>query len=181
MTTTVNALMLHRRSGTAPLVAGPGPTAQLSQTAPVWFQERLLLRGFALPGVAVRPSLRCVPGSRAWHMSPMVAHGPADAFLCGTEFGHLHPSYDGSLHLILPPECARAAVAADWGVRCIDGTVLLFGPRDAAEVEVLASLVRVAHAAAVGAAVRPVPARVGPWDGGGIGSRQGRSRHTERR
>ena len=63
---------------------------------------------------------------------------------CG-EFAHLHPGYDGSLHLALPPALAadrspRAGRVAHplAGVRLTPGMVMCYGPRDADELDVVA-------------------------------------------
>ena len=44
--------------------------------------------------------------------------GPDDAFLVPSagEFAHLHPGYDGSLHLALPLALATDVIAKGWGV-----------------------------------------------------------------
>jgi hypothetical protein len=148
--------LLPRRRGPLPVIAGQGPSEQLTQVAPVPLQESLLLIGSSLPGVEVRPSLGCVPGSRAWHLSPTMAHGPARSFLSGTEFGHLHPFYDGSVHLVLPVDLAAELTAAGWGIRS-GLAVLIYGPRDADETEFIGSLLRVAHGEAAGRWTRPRP------------------------
>jgi hypothetical protein len=147
--------LLPPRPGRPPVVAGSGPSEQLTQVAPVRSQESLLLIGSTLPGVEVRPSIGCVRGSRAWHLSPTMAHGPARSFLCGTEFGHLHPSYDGSVHLVLPPDLVQELTAARWGIPS-GHAVLIYGPRDEEETEFIGSLLRVAHREAAGRA-RPRP------------------------
>lgn len=62
------------------------------------------------PGVTGRQSAISVPGARGFMVDP-AAGGPLDAFLVPSvgEFAHLHPGYDGSLHLALPPALARDA------------------------------------------------------------------------
>ena len=50
-------------------------------------------------------SMVSVPGARAFVLGE-AAGRPPEAFMVGGEFAHLHPDYDGSLHLILPPEAA---------------------------------------------------------------------------
>jgi hypothetical protein len=70
-----------------------------------------------------------------------MALGPAEAFLADTEFAHLHPGYDGSLHLALHPAAAQAARHAGWGQPDTSlGAFLLFGPRDEAELAVVWAL-----------------------------------------
>ena len=114
---------------------------------------------FALPGVVERPSGISVPGARAlWLEAGPI--GPPEAFMIGAEFAHLHPDPDQSLHAMLPLELAAEAIAAGWAEEhpaarrgLIPPTaVMLYAPRDDAEREVLASLVRASHAFARGEA-----------------------------
>ena len=153
----MTAIALPPRTGLPPAVAGPGPSEQLTQTAPWHIQDQLALIGSALPGVEVRPSFVCVPGTRAWHLAPTLAHGPTTSFLSRTEFGHIHPFYDGSLHLVLPPDLVRAVVEARWGRACTSfpQAVLVYGPRTDDEANLVWSLVRAAHRMAAGSALRP--------------------------
>lgn len=137
-------IQLPRRNGAAPLVSGPVPQEQITQNAPVEFQQRLLELAAALPAVEIGPSHVCRGGTRACHLAPSRARGPVEAFLAGTEFAHLHPSFDGSLHLVLPPEATRLALAAGWGTRREDGVgVLVYGPRDEAELAAVWTLLRI--------------------------------------
>jgi phospholipase/carboxylesterase len=49
----------------------------------------------------------------------------------------MHPHYDGSVHLSLPPEVAKAAQGAGWGLFDVrTGTFLMYGPRDWDELAV---------------------------------------------
>ena len=70
--------------------------------------------------------------------------GPQDAFLVAQvgEFAHLHPSYDSSLHVALPPGMAADVVSKGWGVahplaglRVTPGMVMIFGPRTQSELD----------------------------------------------
>ena len=143
---------LPHRAGPPPQVAWDIPQQQLSQNAPPSLQEELFERVSALPGVHGAPSLISVPGARAFTLPS--ARGPEDAFLVphGREFAHLHPTYDGSLHLALPPEQAADLVAHGWGVphpwagtRLAAGFVMLFGPRTQDELETVLGVVATAH------------------------------------
>ncbi|HEY4457231.1 MAG TPA: luciferase family protein [Pseudonocardiaceae bacterium] len=136
-------IWLSRRQGSPPLVSGPSPQEQITQNAPVALQERLVGLVAALPGVQVGPSYLATGGTRGFHLSPTRARGPANAFLAGTEFAHLHPCFDGSLHLVLPAEIAKDAIDAGWGVPHEAGSgLLIFGPRDEEELAVVWALLR---------------------------------------
>jgi uncharacterized protein (TIGR00369 family) len=127
---------------THPTREQPGPHQQLSDIAPRDVQEDLLRRVRTLPEVEVGWSAISVPYARGFHLKPYAAKGPAEAFQRGSEFGHLHPEHDGSLHLTLPPALYGEVLQAGWGEpHPISGTMLVFGPRDEAELEVVWRLV----------------------------------------
>ncbi|MFC8501149.1 phospholipase [Pedococcus sp. NPDC057267] len=144
---------LPRREGTAPEVSWDIPQQQRSQNAPPELQERLFALVSALEGVQVGPSLISVPGARAFTLPG--GTGPDAAYLVpeAREFAHLHPGYDGSMHLALPPAHAADLVAHGWGVphpwagtRLSAGFVMLFGPRTEDELATVAAVVATAHA-----------------------------------
>jgi len=70
------------------------------------------------------------------------------------EFAHLHPDYDGSLHMTLPPGIVDQVIDNGWAERhplagkfgLPDHIVMVYGPRDEAELEVVVALVRASHA-----------------------------------
>ncbi|MER8011868.1 luciferase family protein [Streptomyces sp. NPDC094149] len=137
---------LPSRRGAAPLVVTGDPVEQLTDPAPAALRERLVDAVAALDGVRTGPSYVCVRGTCAFHLAPVLAHGPAEAFLAGSEFGHVHPPYDGSVHLMLPGRWARWAVAAGWGVTVVPrGSLLVYGPRDETESMVVELLLRQAY------------------------------------
>jgi phospholipase/carboxylesterase len=100
----------------------------------------------ALPGVQTGHSHIAPPGSRALRLRDG-GLGVA-AFMVGREFAHLHPAYDGSLHMTLDPAQHAEALAAGWAERhplagrfAPSTTVMVYGPRDAAELETVMQLV----------------------------------------
>lgn len=147
---------LAARSGPRPLTTRPNPHLafphqQLTQTGPTEFGEVLVARGALLPGVEVRDSCVSVPGARAFHVSADLATGPSEAFQCRTEFAHVHPAGDGSLHMTLPPRVYDDVIAKGWGEpHPISGTMLVFGPRDRRELEIIWQLVVTSYRYAVG-------------------------------
>jgi hypothetical protein len=146
------------RAGAQPETTAMNPHQQLSQKAPQELQEAVFQRASALPGVTVAPSRVSVPGTRAFWLDPSVAKGPPEAFMIGREFAHIHPAYDGSLHLMLPLPLAALVIDRGWGelhpvarMGLIPATaVMIFGPRDAAEVDVVWQIVQFSHAFACG-------------------------------
>jgi hypothetical protein len=145
---------LPLRAGARPRTTPTNPHTQLDQQpADSHWTEELALRVFALPGVIEMPSRISVPGARALVLAPGEALGPPEAFLIDREFAHLHPPPDHSLHAMLPLEAASEAVAAGWAephpvaLRGLipPNAVMLYAPRDEAELDVIESLVRASH------------------------------------
>ncbi|MBV8996066.1 MAG: phospholipase [Pseudonocardiales bacterium] len=150
---------LPERCGEPPEVSVTTPQQQQSQNAPAELQEALFDRIVQLDGVATAPSAVSVPGARAFILGCGSARGPREAFIVPDfgEFAHLHPGYDGSLHLALPVSLAHDALAKGWavahplaGLRLAPGMVMIFGPRDAAELDIVTAIVRASHAYAAG-------------------------------
>jgi phospholipase/carboxylesterase len=144
--------VLPQRSGGRPDVSWSIPQQQVSQNAPLDLQEALFSRISALEGVTVADSMISVPGARAFLLAD--PGGPAEAYLVPQvgEFAHLHPGYDGSLHLALPAELAADLVAHGWGAphpwagtRLAAGFVMVFGPRTPQELETVFGVVATAH------------------------------------
>lgn len=144
-----------KRAGARPRTTPTNPHTQLDQNAPRELQEKVFVLARALPGVAVGASLVSVPGARAFHL-PSCAHAADGGFMIGREFAHLHPPSDGSLHMSLPSEIVRTVVDNGWaelhplaGKHGLPGNiVMVYGPRDDAEFEIVAALVRASHAGA---------------------------------
>ncbi len=88
------------------------------------------------------------PAERAIWLREEVPAAPGDVFLANREIGHFYP-WDGSLHIVLEPGLADAAVAARWAeVRPVAlaglaprSRVVVYGPRDESEVDVTFSLI----------------------------------------
>lgn len=149
----MDARPLPVRRGTRPATTETNPHIQLDQQPEGSEQRgRLAAHLFALPGVEERASLISVPGARALCL-PGAVDAPPDAFLIDTEFAHLHPGRDQSLHVMLPPELVTEAVEAGWAEQhpvarrgdIPSNAVMLYAPRDDHERSVVTQLVRAAH------------------------------------
>ena len=144
---------LPRRPGPRPHTRRRDGAAhvQLSQNAPVELQEKLFERACALPGVFTGESLVSVPGARALFLDESLAEGPEEAFQAGTEFAHVHPARDGSLHLTLPAGMVGEVEEKGWGERHpVSPSVMVYGPRDEFELEVVWRLLRASYRFAAG-------------------------------
>lgn len=149
---------LPHRAGPRPDVSWTIPQQQLAQNAPAELQERLFEEVRRLSGVEVGASRISVPGARSFHLPE--GEGDQQAFLVPQvgEFAHLHPTYDGSLHLALPTDLAADLSAKGWGrphmwagTRLSPGFVMVYGPRDEDELATVLSIVAASHAHATGA------------------------------
>ncbi|MBI3283659.1 MAG: phospholipase [Burkholderiales bacterium] len=150
---------LPARTGAKPSTTPRTPHQQLDQTSPLELQEKLWQRMMGLAGVSIRPSGISVPGTRALWLEQA---GNPDAFMVGREFAHLHPAHDGSLHMILDPHSHALAMAGGWaeshplaGRYTSRTNVLVYGPRDEAELDVVWWLVQQSYRYASGLAAEP--------------------------
>lgn len=166
---------LPPRRGPRPQTRQGMPHQQLTQNAPPELQEALFARARTLPGVTVAPSGISVPGARAFVLADSLAGGPPEAFMVGREFAHLHPPYDGSMHLALPAGWARRAEELGWAephplVRWgafPPGFVMVYGPRDEEELEAVWTLLQASYAFARGLLPDAAPlAGAAPGDAG---------------
>lgn len=137
---------LPDRPGPRPRATRATPHRQLDQISPIELQERLWQAMAGLPDITTGPSGISVPGTRALCLQGC---GHPRAFMIGREFAHLHPAQDGSLHMTLDPDSHTQALAGGWaephplaGRFAPSTTVLVYGPRDDAEWQVVWWLVQ---------------------------------------
>ena len=149
---------LPRRAGAKPKTTSTKPHQHQSQNPTPDVYELLLRKAFDFPHVERRPSAISVPGAQALWLAEAVASARPEAFLIGREFAHVHPPYDGSMHMMLPPEVVNEVLAKGWGephpmVRrgLIPPTaVMVYAPRDAAEVEAILHMIGISYRFACG-------------------------------
>ena len=150
------SFLTKHRMGPRPKTTPTNPHTQLDQNAPAPLQERVFACGEALPGVVSGASLVSVPGARAFHLPG--CHAVArDAFMIEHEFAHVHPPRDGSLHMTLPPRIVDRVIENGWAERhplagrngFPTNIVMVFGPRDDDELQVVEELLRASHAHAL--------------------------------
>lgn len=143
-------MKLEQRRGASPATMPRSPHMQLDQQpTDTQIRRELARRIFSLPGVEEQPTRISVPGARALCLRPDLPGGPAEAFMVGREFAHLHPEHDSSLHMMLPPELAAEAIQAGWAEfhpavregRRPPVQVMIYAPRDWDELETVYELV----------------------------------------
>ena len=140
---------LPERAGQRPRTTPTNPHTQLDQNPEELLVRKLAQKVFALSDVEERPSAISVPGARALWLRDEVPAGPQEAFMIGREFAHIHPLPDGSLHAALPPELAEEAIEKGWAEQhpvarmgyISPNVVMIYAPRNAGEIEIVAGLV----------------------------------------
>jgi hypothetical protein len=142
-------LTLPQRQGKKPKTNYGLPHEQLEQNPPPDVYRRLKDRAFDFEFVERRPSIISVPGAEALWLLEDGGHSCAEAFMRENEFAHVHPPYDGSLHMMLPEGDVPELLERGWGEphplvpvgRAPPSCVMVFGPRDEGELEVILGLI----------------------------------------
>lgn len=153
------------REGPPPVTPDGIPHQQHNQNAPVVMQEALREAATSLPGIRFVATPFSLSGSVGWRLEDNFAQGPTDAFIPQSlEFAHQHRPVDGSLHMLLPNEFARDALAKGWGVihpltDSISGKdseyVMIFGPRDEHELKTVWIIAQISYYQARGLSMEP--------------------------
>lgn len=144
---------LPARAGAKPKTTSTNPHQQLDQNPSSAVYDRLKDRAFTFPHVDRRPSMISVPGAEALWLHDDHVCGDSDAFMIGNEFAHVHPPYDGSMHAMLPSEGVRGLLEKGWGEmhplaltgRIPQSAIMIFGPRDEKELEVVLALLSLSY------------------------------------
>lgn len=153
-------LALPLRKGPKPDTTNTLPHSQLTQHGSDEIVAKLHEWCFSLPSVENEHSGISVPGARALVLHP-AAECNHDAFMIGREFAHIHPHPDnGSMHVQLTAEDAQAVIEAGWGEshylvtqgRLPMGLIMVFSPRDDAELESVKVIVSRSYEYATGSA-----------------------------
>jgi len=141
---------LELRTGSVPRTQLALPFLQLDQLPPEEIVAELIERSLALPNVRSRQSRMAAPDSRALWLPDPWAEGPREAFIDNTEFCHLHPLPEFVIHLTLPGSLRRLAVDLGWAEphpvarlgAVTPALVLVYAPRNVAELDPVFHLVR---------------------------------------
>ena len=88
--------------------------------------------------------------------------------MLGNEFAHVHPLYDGSMHLMLPIECTQELFAKGWGEPhpmaasgMIPATaVMVFAPRNETEIGTALKILNTSYEFALGKLENPASIRL---------------------
>lgn len=140
-------LELSPRTGPKPCTHYGIPHQQRDQTPSDAIYERTASLFLAMPGTEQGASLISVPGARALFLPDCQRCNEA-AFFRGREFAHIHPSYDGSFHMILSETDCAEVLDRGWGERHplaeagkIQPTVtMIYAARDEPEIDVILTI-----------------------------------------
>lgn len=145
---------LPPRAGSRPRTSSEIPHCQLDQQPADSRQvDAILAEALTWPSVHEQHSGIAVEGARALTLDTGTAAGPAEAFMAGQEFCHVHAQGDFSLHATLPLPLAAAAERAGWAEphflvhtgRAPATVVMLYAPRDDLERDIVRRLVRASY------------------------------------
>lgn len=138
----------RRRTGDPPRTCDGGPPRQLTQRASPELWGRLVYEATRLPHVREGHGTGSDADARALILADRDAPSVPEATLApGEEVQpvHLHGVHDTSARMVLPSWRAGQVCADGWGIPCSRGEagteVLVFGPRDRAELAVVVGLI----------------------------------------
>lgn len=149
---------LPPRSGNAPKIGETIPQLQFSDLSPDNVRTKLWDWAFSnFEDVSEEDTRISVPTSRAMWLDSAVPAAHDDAFMPPSgsrEFCHMH--LDGSIHAVVASEVEDEIIGKQWGKRHplyhSHGVkeVIVYAPRDDAEIEVLKSVIKESYAYATG-------------------------------
>lgn len=143
--------LLPQRPGDRPRTSETLPHVQLTQLSPPEITGKLIDECLALPNVGFQQSRVARPGTFALALREARAGACQDALIDDLEFCHIHPAPEGFLHLTMPDSHRERVIAQGWGELHLSARaamiprtlILLYAPRDDAEVTIAVALVKV--------------------------------------
>jgi hypothetical protein len=147
-----------QRAGERPQTSDEGPHRQVTQKSSPAMWGELVARVFAIDGVVEGHSQVSPKSSRAVFLADLEQERAAETNLAPgrrLEPIHLHGVTDTSVHLVLPHERGEELVALGWAephqYEDFGTEYMIYGPRDAAEVDDVVSVIEESIAFARGA------------------------------
>ncbi len=142
-------LNIPNREGERPKTTNTNPHEQLTQNPSAECHQLFKEKLFCFDEVSRRPSLISVPGAEALWLSEDKPCNCTDGFMIGREFAHIHPAYDGSLHMALSAEDFQTVIEKNWGEQhplagggLIPETIaLVYAPRNIEEMDIVMQIV----------------------------------------
>lgn len=142
-------LQISTREGERPETTNTNPHEQLTQNPSVECHQLFKEKLFHFDKVSRRPSIISVPGAEALWLEEGEPCNCTNGFMIEREFAHIHPAYDGSLHMALSDEDFKTVIDKQWGERHplagkgpIPETIaLVYAPRDIEEIDTVMKIV----------------------------------------
>lgn len=142
-------LKIPQREGNRPETTNTNPHEQLTQNPSAELHERFKSKLFCFNQVQRRPSIISVPGAEALWLDEDLPCNCENGFMIGREFAHVHPAYDGSLHMALSEQDFNHVIEQQWGEKhplagmgpIPEAIALVYGPRDVEEIETVLRIV----------------------------------------
>ena len=146
-------LNIPPREGPRPVTTPCAPHTQISQNPDAATAQAFRDRAFDFPFVIRQPSMISVPGAEALCLEHGRGCGCREAFMIGTEFAHVHPPQDGSLHMMLPEDAVPKIVDLGWAephpmaaAGMIPPTaVMVYAPRNVPEIDSVLGLLGLSY------------------------------------
>jgi len=142
-------LNIPTREGERPETTNTNPHEQLTQTPSAECHQLFKDKLFHFDEVSRRPSIISVPGAEALWLDEDQACNCTNGFMIGREFAHIHPAYDGSLHMALSEDDFNTVIDSQWGEQhplagkgpIPDTIALVYAPRNIEEMDTVMKIV----------------------------------------
>jgi len=142
-------LNISTREGERPETTNTNPHEQLTQNPSAECYQLFKEKLFHFDDVSRRPSIISVPGAEALWLDEGKPCNCTNGFMIGREFAHIHPAYDGSLHMALSEEDFKIVIDKQWGEQhplagrglIPDTIALVYAPRNIEEMDTVMKIV----------------------------------------
>lgn len=120
---------------------------QLNQNNNNPFWNDILTEIQSWPHIIKKHSEVSVQGAVGFFIDPEYANHDKLKFMRSTEFGHLHPITDGSMHIIVPKDIKEELLKAKWAELHPrdDKLIMLYAPRTKDEYEMVIHILKIAY------------------------------------
>lgn len=120
---------------------------QLNQNNSNPFWHDIIAEVKSWPHIIKKHSGVSVQGAVGFYIDSKYASKNSLKFMRSTEFGHLHPISDGSMHLIVPSQVKEELLKAKWAEQHPRNNklIMLYAPRTKDEYKLVINVLKVAY------------------------------------
>jgi len=120
---------------------------QLNQNNNNPFWNNIVVEVQSWPHIIKKHSGVSVEGAVGFYIDPKYASKDNLKFMRATEFGHLHPIRDGSMHVIVPSQVKEELLKAKWAeLHPRDkNLIMLYAPRTKDEYKLVINVLKIAY------------------------------------